>query len=116
MEKFAKSLTALLLAAALLITGVGVVFFITAGVREASMRKLLQEGDYTPKYKRRARLAAKISPIYWGIVVAVYLVWLLFIDGSKSESNSWVVFPVAGVLFAAVLGICGLIERNNKDN
>lgn len=106
----------LLLAATLLITGVGVVFFITAGVREASMRKLLQEGDYTPKYKRRARLAAKISPIYWGIVVAVYLVWLLFIDGSKSESNSWVVFPVAGVLFAAVLGICGLIERNNKDN
>lgn len=106
----------LLLAATLLIAGVGVVFFITAGVREASMRKLLQEGDYTPKYKRRARLAAKISPIYWGIVVAVYLVWLLFIDGSKSESNSWVVFPVAGVLFAAVLGICGLIERNNKDN
>ncbi len=106
----------LLLAATLLIAGVGVVFFITAGVREASMRKLLQEGDYTPKYKRRARLAAKISPIYWGIVVAVYLVWLLFIDGSKSDSNSWVVFPVAGVLFAAVLGICGLIERNNKDN
>lgn len=106
----------LLLAATLLIAGVGVVFFITAGVREASMRKLLQEGDYTPKYKRRARLAAKISPIYWGVVVAVYLVWLLFIDGSKSDSNSWVVFPVAGVLFAAVLGICGLIERNNKDN
>lgn len=106
----------LLLAATLLIAGVGVVFFITAGVREASMRKLLQEGDYTPKYKRKARLAAKISPIYWGVVVAVYLVWLLFIDGSKSESNSWVVFPVAGVLFAAVLGICGLIERNNKDN
>lgn len=106
----------LLLAATLLIAGVGVVFFITAGVREASMRKLLQEGDYTPKYKRRARLAAKISPIYWGIVIAIYLVWLLFIDGSKSESNSWVEFPVAGVLFAAVLGICGLIERNNKDN
>lgn len=105
----------LLLAATMLIAGVGVVFFITAGVREASMRKLLQEGDYTPKYKRKTRLAAKISPIYWGIVVAIYLVWLLFIDGSKSESNSWVVFPVAGVLFAAVLGICGLIERGNKE-
>lgn len=106
----------LLLAATMLIAGVGVVFFITAGVREASMRKLLQEGDYTPKYKRRARLAAKISPIYWGITVAVYLVWLLFIDGSSRESNSWVVFPVAGVLFAAVLGICGIVDRNNKND
>lgn len=79
------------------------------------MRKLLQEGDYTPVYKRKARLSAKISPIYWGIVVAVYLVWLLFIDGGAHNSQSWVVFPVAGVLFAAILGICGIIDRNNKN-
>ena len=103
--------TVMMFAATLLIAGVGVVFFITAGVREASMRKLLQEGDYTPKYKRRARLAAKVSPIYWCIVIAVYLVWLLIIDGGKHESQSWVVFPIAGVLFAAVLGICGIAER-----
>lgn len=106
----------LLLAATMLIADVGVVFFITAGVREASMRKLLQEGDYTPKYKRKARLAAKISPIYWGIVVAVYLVWLLAVDSGNKESPSWVVWPVAGVLFAAVLGICGIIDRNNKND
>lgn len=105
----------LLLAATMLIAGVGIVFFITAGVREASMRKLLQEGDYTPVYKRKARLSAKISPIYWGIVVAVYLVWLLLIDGGAHNSQSWVVFPVAGVLFAAILGICGIIDRNNKN-
>lgn len=106
----------LLLAATMLIAGVGVVFFIAAGIREASMRKLLQEGDYTPKYKRKARLAAKISPIYWGIVVAVYLVWLLAVDNGNKESPSWVVWPVAGVLFAAVLGICGIIDRNNKND
>ena len=106
----------LLLATTMLIAGVGVVFFITAGVREASMRKLLGEGDYSPKYKRKARLAAKISPIYWSTVVAVYLAWLLFIDGNKHESNSWVVFPVAGVLFAVVLGICSIVDRNNKND
>lgn len=78
------------------------------------MRKLLQDGDYTPKHKRRARLSAKVSLIYWGIVVAVYLVWLLIIDSGKYESQSWVVFPVAGVLFAAVLGVCGIIDRGGK--
>ena len=87
--------TVLMFAAMLLTAGVGVVFFITAGVREASMRKLLQDGDYTPKHKRRARLSAKVSPIYWGVVVAVYLVWLLIIDNGKHESQSWVVVPVA---------------------
>lgn len=105
----------LLLAATILTAGIGVVFFIVSGVREASMRKLLQEGDYTPKYKRRARLAGKVTPIYWGIAVAVYLVWLLGFDGGSHKSGSWVVFPVAGVLFGAVLGICGLIERGGKD-
>lgn len=108
------------LALTMLTAGVGVVFFIICGVREASMRKLLQEGDYTPRYKRRAKLAAKVAPIYWSIAVAVYLFWLLYIDSGKNEyyeSRSWVVFPVAGVLFAAVLGICSIIERkNNKDD
>ncbi|MDE7360854.1 MAG: helix-turn-helix domain-containing protein [Oscillospiraceae bacterium] len=108
--------TVMMFAATLLIAGVGVVFFITAGVREASMRKLLQDGDYTPKRKRRARLAAKVSPIYWSITIAIYLFWLLFIDSGKYESQSWVVFPVAGVLFAAVLGVCGLIERGGNND
>lgn len=103
--------TVMMFAATLLIAGIGVVFFVTAGVREASMRKLLQDGDYTPKQKRKARLSAKVSPIYWGIVVAVYLVWLLLIDGGR-ESQSWVVFPVAGVLFAAVIGVCELADRS----
>lgn len=104
--------TVMMFAATLLIAGVGAVFFITAGVREASMSKLLQNGDYTPKRKRKARLSAKVSPIYWGVVVAVYLVWLLIIDNGKYESQSWVVFPVAGVLFAAVIGICELADRS----
>ncbi len=104
----------LLLAATMLTVGVGVMFFITAGVREASMQKLLQEGEYTPRYKRRARLAAKVTPVYWGITMAVYLVWLLLIDKGDHDSQSWIVFPVAGVLFGAVLGICGIIERSTK--
>ncbi len=104
----------LLLAATMLTAGIGVMFFITAGVREASMQKLLQEGEYTPRYKRRARLAAKVTPVYWGITMAVYLVWLLLIDKGDHDSQSWIVFPVAGVLFGAVLGICGIIERSTK--
>lgn len=107
-------LLTVLLAATMLIAGAGVIFFITAGVRWASMEKLLQEGDYTPKYKRRARLAAKVAPIYWSVAAAVYLAWLLGFDSGNKSSVSWVVWPVAGVLFAAVLGICGIIDRNNK--
>lgn len=109
-------LITLLLAATMLIAGVGVIFFITAGVREASMQKLLQEGDYTPRYKRKAHLAAKIAPIYWSVAAAVYLAWLLGVDSGNKESMSWVVWPVAGTLFAAVLGICGIVDRNNKND
>ena len=41
--------TAAMLAATLLLAGTGAVFFIVAGVRWASMQKLLQEGEFTPR-------------------------------------------------------------------
>lgn len=92
--------------------GVGVMFFIYAGVRNASMDKLLKSGDYSEK-KKRSSLSSVVSTVYWLVAVAAYLLWL-FLDKDKN-SLSWVIFPVAGVLFPAVLGICSFVERKNKD-
>lgn len=94
-----------------LTAGIGVIFFIYAGVRNASMDKLLKSGDYSEK-KKRSSLSSVVSTVYWLGAVAAYLLWL-FLDKDKN-SLSWVIFPVAGVLFPAVLGICSFVERKNK--
>lgn len=98
-----------MLSVMLLIAGIGVMFFIFAGVRNAAMDKLLKTGDFTEEKKKRAREGGTVSVIYWTIAVAGFLLWT-FLDGNKN-SYAWVIFPVAGVLFPAILGICSLVNR-----
>ncbi len=92
----------------LFIAGAGVFCFVFAGVRNAAMDKLLKIGDYSPKSKP-SPLKRAVSTIYWLVAVAAAMLWL-FLDKSDN-SYFWVIFPVAGVLFPAVLGICALAER-----
>ncbi len=109
-------LCVIMLGVMLLIVGIGVCFFVEAGVRWASIQKLLKEGDFTDEHKNRSRVNGTIAAIYWPIVVAIYLAWL-FLDGAGGgkeqwrDSRSWIVFPVAGVLFAAVVGIVHLVNK-----
>lgn len=103
----------IMLCVMMLVVGIGVTFFIVAGVRNAAMDKLLKCGEFTEIEKKKTHIKGIVSPIYWSIVVAAYLLWL-FLDG-KDNSLSWVIFPIAGVLFPAVLGICSLAERNTNN-
>lgn len=97
------------------IVGIAVCFFVTAGVRWASMQRLLKEGDFTDKQKERGNINRTVAVIYWPVVVAIFLVWLFLEDVPENgDSRSWIVFPVAGVLFAAVLGVVNLIKKRRE--
>ena len=103
--------------------GIGAVFFIVAGVRWASMQKLLKEGEYAPTEMQKSKLKDTVGGVYWLIVTAVFFIWsFLGNDGNGVKGNqwvswqySWVIWPVAGVLFVAVMMVCNLIlDKNNK--
>lgn len=88
----------------LVFVAVGVFLIIHAGMIHASYDKLLQTGDYTPGKKK----AEKLSGAYWSIVVAIYLGYS-FLTGNWGIS--WVIFPVAGVLFGVISAVLGAIFR-----
>ena len=100
----------------LLLAGIGSVFFILSGVRWASMQKLLREGEYAPREKKKSRIKETVSTIYWLTVTAVYLGWsfLANSDGWHSWEFTWIVWPIAGVLFAAVMCLCNLFIDREK--
>ena len=64
---------------------------------------LMQDKDSKEKdvYKRQ---------VYWLVVTAGYLVWG-FITGDWK--TSWIVWPVAGVLFAALMVACNARQNQN---
>lgn len=104
---------AVMLTVTLLLAGIGVVFFVISGGRWASMQKLLKEGEFSPQEKRRSRMKEKVAPIYWLSATAVYLGWSFW---TNDWGNTWIVWPIAGILFAVVICICNLlVDRENKD-
>ena len=94
----------------ILLAGIGTMFFITAGVKWASMEKLLQEGDYSKQRKKNSTFTRVIGAVYWLVVTAGYLAWGLLTANWKT---SWIVWPVAGVLFAAVMIACSARQKQN---
>ena len=90
---------------------IAVFMFVRVGVKEASMEKILQEGDYSVEKKKGDQVSEKIGAIYWPIVVAGYLGYSFI---TMDWGRSWIVWPVAGVLFAAIVEIAKSIYSKGK--
>lgn len=71
-----------------------------SGVYEA-YNVLLQQGDYSVKNKSN-KTYQTISKAYWCIIVAVYLGYSFI---TNNWGMSWIIWPVAGVLFGAINAI-----------
>jgi hypothetical protein len=90
-----------------LISG-GVFVFVSCGLIHESFTKLLQEGDFTPEKKANGKVIEKIAGVYWCIVTAIYLLWSFL---SNDWDVTWLVWPVAGVLFGGIACAVHLYKR-----
>ena len=84
---------------------VGVKLIVLTCTRQGGFDRLLEEGDYTRLNKK----AGKYDGIYWAIATAVYLGWSF---ATSLWELTWMVWPVAGVLFAAYREIMKAIVRS----
>ena len=82
--------------AILTLAAVGVHIIVKASIPWEAYRMLLEEGDYTRAAKRTNR---QYAGVYWGIVTAAYLA-VSFL--TQRWDVSWVIWPVAGVLYGVV--------------
>ena len=61
------------LALLMILAGVGARMFIVVGTQNASMQKLLKEGDFTEKEKNRTGVKEVVGVCYWGVLTVIYL-------------------------------------------
>ena len=97
----------------LAVVGVGVYFFVYGGTIYSSMEKLLEEGDYTRREKSQKNITGPVSVIYWLVATAIFMIYTFGPKGNGQPRYSWIIWVVAGVLYAAVLAGIKLI-RNRK--
>ena len=96
----------------LIIVSIGVNILIRAGMIKSSYDTLLQEGEYTIEEKHLKKKTDAFSSVYWCLMVAIYLGWSFWTNNWKF---TWIIWPVAGALYAAVLGMVKMtIEGREK--
>ena len=92
-------------AALLAMVAVGVKLIVMTSIRHGGYDKLLEEGDYT----RLGKKAGRFDGIYWGIALAVYLGWSFY---NMQWQTTWIVWPIAGVLYFVYHEIMKAIYRS----
>ncbi len=100
-----------MLSVTLVSAGVGSALLIMAGVRSASMQKLLREGDYSEEKLKKDKVRETVSSIYWLLATAIYLGWSFI---TEDWGSTWIVWPIAGVLFAAVMTVCNMLSDKKE--
>lgn len=92
----------------LIFVSVAVHLFVRTGVVKESYDKLLQCGEYTIENKTVNKKVAYFPGAYWLIATAIYLGYSFY---TNDWGTSWIIWPVAGVLFAAIYGVVREVAR-----
>ena len=95
----------------LVLIAIGVNLLVWSGTIYASFQKLLQEGDYTKENKEMERKTSFFPGIYWTLTTALFL-YISF--KNDSWETSWIVWPVAALIFVAVLGILRAVMKSKN--
>lgn len=88
------------------IAAIGVALFTVSGVKFASMQKLLKEGDFSKKGKKQEA----VDSAFWLIVTAIYLTWSFL---NNAWHMTWIIWPIAGVIFGAIKAICNIFIKTD---
>lgn len=81
----------------LALIAVGVWMIVRVSIVWDSFKKLLEEGDYS-RIKKKSKNSV-VAGIYWSLVTAGFLAYSFI---TMDWKHSWIVWPVAGVLFGVV--------------
>ena len=93
------------------LVAVGVFFLVRSCCIQGGFQRLLEEGDYTRENKLAVKKNDPLAAIYWCIVTAIYLGWSFY---TMDWWRTWILWPVAGVLYGAVLGIASLLRKGSS--
>ena len=92
----------------LIFVSIGVNFIVKAGTVQESFNKLLQCEEYTEENKEVDKKLSYFPGSYWLVVTALYLGYSFY---NNDFGRSWIIWPVAGVLFAAIYGVLRAVVK-----
>ncbi len=96
------------IASVLVMAAIGVLLIVRSAIIWGGYQMLLEEEDYSRESKEASRRYGYIWSVYWCLITAAYLAWSFIGD---HWNISWVIWPIAGVVFGAVVGITKALRK-----
>lgn len=91
----------------LVLIAIGVNMIIRVSMVKGSFDTLLQEGEFSKEEKDTRKKLDAFSGVYWCLITAIYLGWSFW---TMRWDFTWIIWPVAGVLFGAITGIMKMVR------
>ena len=97
-------------AALLCLVACGVWLIVQAAIVRGGYNVLMEEGEYSRANKEEAKRSRTISTVYWSLAVAGYLAYSFI---TMDWQRSWIVWPVAGVLYGLVMAVAAALHNRS---
>lgn len=95
----------------LFMIAIGIMIIIPTVQHYDALKYIMNIGQALPEKTRQEKRTEKIAAVYWPLLTASYIGWSLW---TMDWGRTWIVWPVAGILFAAIMGISNLFDHNEE--
>ncbi|CDZ75578.1 putative helix-turn-helix protein [Peptoniphilus sp. ING2-D1G] len=95
----------------LIMVAMGTFMLVSAIGINSGYDKILEEGDYTEEKKFENRKNEALSELYWIIATLIYLAWSFY---TSNWGFTWIVWPIAGVLYVVIIKIAAILRGGNE--
>lgn len=94
----------------LLIISAGIHLITPVTAMKEAYQVVLQDLSEQPTKNKRHKKEEALAGFYFPLVVAIYLAWSFW---TEDWQTTWIIWPVAAVLFAALSGLMNLLDRDS---
>ncbi len=105
-----SDVTLMMLIVLILIIATGLYLLLPVSARFEAYNNILKDSVETETSKREKR-AGKLAAFYWPLLTAIFLGWSLW---TMDWGTTWIIWPVGGVLFAALVGLMELLDKEES--
>ncbi len=104
-----SDITMMMLIVLILFIATGLYILLPVSARFEAYNRILTNNSDIEKSKRNQK-SEKLAAFYWPLLTAIFLGWSLW---TMDWGVTWVIWPVGAVLFAALVGLMELMEKED---
>ncbi len=106
-----STMTAATVALLFIIVSIGLFFIIPTSTYKEALTLLLQEGNRDADKSEETKDAEKLASFYWPLLIAIYIGWSLW---TMEWGVTWIVWPVGAIFYASLVGLMGLLKKEQS--